>query len=261
MKIPLLIALILSSPSLGQSQTKDWPIAPPLGSTFFDFRTETNTRAPRIPLKTRRRVLAEVFPKYLADARDCSQEINSETDDYLSAARQSGQIVPSVTDVTTGSFTAPGLTQAAYLISVGECNAVHADNWGTKRIAIFMGDKLVADVDVNFKSRILKKTDLDSDGVDELLMSGGDMNQGIVVETAALFEFRGGRPHVLQDFEKVLEDSCASGTQGSGVVASVILATTEDEKRRMPRLHIENYRGTCRKAKRWKFISKGNMPL
>ena len=228
---------------------------------LFDFRMENYPRAPRIGANVSRRVLGEVFPKYLAHARYCNGEgERSETDDHLAEDRQSGQIVPSVVDVATGSFTMSGENQTVYLIAVGECSAAHSDNWGTKRIAIFTGNKLVADLDVDFKSRILRKTDLDSDGVNELLLSGGDMNQGIVVQTAALYEFHGGRVRVLQDFERVLEDSCFSGIRGSGIEASVIVLQPS-EKGQMPKMHVENYRAACSKVKRWRFVSKGNIPL
>jgi hypothetical protein len=170
--------------------------------------------------------------------------------------RKAGQIVPSIFDMATGSFTAAGQDQVAYLISVGECNASHADNFGSKRLAIFAGNKLVLDLDVNFKSGILKKTDLNLDGVDELLLLGGDMHQGILIETAALYEVRGGKLVVLQDFEKVFEDSCASLISGSGVEASVIFLGPA-KRGEMPAFEVENYRSRCGRTKQWRLISKG----
>jgi hypothetical protein len=45
---------------------------------------------------------------------------------------------------------------------------------------------LVADVDVDFKENIERKTDLNGDGIDELLMTSGYTNQGTTTDQAAL---------------------------------------------------------------------------
>ncbi len=190
---------------------------------MFDFRAETRNNPPRITAATSKQVLGAVFRKYLTDARYCKEDVEtSGAEDYLAAMRNAGQFAPSILDLATGSFTAPGENQIAYVISVGECNASHADNFGSKRLAIFSGNKLVLNEDLDFKSGILKKTDLDANGIDELLLLGGDMNQGILIETSALVTVRNRKVVVLQDFKKVFEDSCASLIRGSGIQASVI---------------------------------------
>ncbi len=228
--------------------------------TLFDFRTQTRNNPPRITAATNKQVLDAVFRKYLSDARYCKADVEaSGAEDYLAAMRRAGQVVPSILDVATGSFTAAGEKQIAYVISVGECDASHADNFGSKRLAIFSGNKLVFDADLDFKSGILKKTDLDANGVEELLLLGGDMNQGILVETAALVEVRDRKLAVVQDFQKVFEDSCASLIRGSGIDASVIFLGPR--KTGMPALQVENYRSGCGRRKRWRLISKGIMPF
>lgn len=224
---------------------------------LFDFRQAARNNPPRITAAMSRKVLSAVFPKYLNDEAECKEDVDtSGSEDYLAAMRKAGQIVPSILDVATGSFTAAGQNQIAYLISVGECHASHADNFGSKRLAIFAGNKLVLDLDLNFKSGILKKTDLNLNGVDELLMLGGDMHQGILVETAALSELQGGKLVVLQDFEKVFEDSCASLISGSGIEASVVFVEPA-RSGQMPAFEVENYRSRCGRTKRWRLISKG----
>ena len=226
---------------------------------LFDFREASRNKPPAITSAQSRKVLAAVFPKYLTDARFCRADVDaSGAEDYLAAMRKAGQIVPEVVDSAVGSYTAPRQQETAYIIWVGECNASHADNFGSKRLAIFAGNKLVLNQDVDFKGSILKKTDLDINGVDELLLSGGDMNQGIVVETAALYEVRNRKLVTIQDFQKVSEDSCATLMRGSSVEASVIFLGSErlGEK---PTLQIENYRSGCGRTKRWKLFSKGPM--
>lgn len=165
-------------------------------------------------------------------------------------------MVPSVAEMVTGSFTAPGRNETAYVIFVNECNASHADNYGSKRVAIFSGQQLVADIDADFKGSFVRKTDLDGDGVDELLMLGGDMNQGTLVEIASLVEFRNGRKRVIEDFGTVVENSCASGFPGSSSKASLI-TFSDSEPGKMPKLRIENYESSCRNVKRWRLVSTG----
>ena len=87
-------------------------------------------------------------------------------------------------------------------------------------MAIFSGQQLVADVDVDFKSSIVRKTDLNSDGVDELLMTAGDMNQGELVEMAALVSFQNGRYRVIHDFGTVIDDDCGAVRSGSSSKAT-----------------------------------------
>jgi hypothetical protein len=224
---------------------------------LMDFKKDTEVAPPNIPLATQRTVLSKVFRKYLTDESQCSSDFNwSDSTDPLAAARKAGQIVPRILDSVTGSFTGPGESQTAYVIFVAECNASHADNFGTKRVAIFQGPRLIADLDVDFKRDIVRKTDLNSDGIDELLMTSGDMNQGNVIEMAALVSFQGGRFRVLEDFGAVLDDECASGRPGSTSTASV-LYISDVVPGNMPKLTMENYQSKCGKTMRWRLVSTG----
>ena len=228
---------------------------------LLDFRADNRSGmvAPKISPATERIVLSRVFRKYLKDPNKCNQQFNAgNASDYLAAARKAGEIVPGISAVATGSFTASGESQTLYVISVSECNASHADNFGTKRVAIFSGQQLVADVDVDFRQSIERKTDLNGDGIDELLMSTSDMHQGVVEETAALISFQNGRVQVVQDFGFVVEDSCASLMPGS-VSKAAVLYTTPGAPGAMPKLTQENYQTGCGKSRRWRLFSRGKM--
>lgn len=222
---------------------------------LFDFRVADEGTPVKIAPATERSVLTRVFRKYLTDANRCNFQ-GELGDDYLGAARKAGQIVPFISDVETGSFTAPGQSQTLYIIDVSECNASHADNFGTKRVAIFSGQQLVADVDADFAKNVIKKTDLNSDGVNELLMTTGDMAQGTLIEMATLVSFQNGRRQVLQEFGAVVQDSCASGFPSSTSEASVIYIS-DVVPGAMPKITQENYSSTCRKVKRWRLVSRG----
>ena len=251
--LPAILAFVLASAtSLAQT-------AAPSKQVLHDFRVESKTQPAKIPGATQKLVLSKIFRKYLTDSEKCNPKFEATGDDYLKAARNAGQMAPSIIDSITGSFTAAGQTQTAYLISVSECGASHADNFGSDRVAIFAGDQLVADFDADFRSSFLSKTDLNSDGIDELLMTSGYMGQGTLTEGAALVSFQGGRLNVLADFETVSEDSCGSGFPGSSAKASVIYygAATPGK---MPRFQQDNYASTCRNVKKWRFVSTGKMP-
>ncbi len=223
----------------------------PQRQVLFDFRLDRVNKSPRITPATQRDVLSKLFRRYLTDADRCKHGVVE--GDYLAQARKSGQIVPQIAEMATGSFTAAGQTETAYVIFVNECTASHADNFGTKRVAIFQGPKLVADVDVDFRGSIVLKTDLDHDGIDELLMSTGDMAQGTFVEMASLLSFQNGRVRVIQDFGTVVEDSCASAMPGSTSKAAV-LSIPNGAPFQMPKIKVDYYAAGCTKAKRWRVI-------
>jgi len=219
---------------------------------LFDFRKDRPANAVKLSAATQRNVLSKVFRRYLTDQDKCRSDFaGSDSNDYLAAARKAGQVVPSIIDMTTGSFTAAGQTQTAYVISVSECNASHADNFGTKRIAIFSGPQLVADMDADFMATIVRKTDLDGNGIDELLMVSGDMAQGTITEMATLATFENGRRRVIHDFATVYLDSCASEAPGSDAKAAV-LYTSAFAPGLKPTFTQENFVAACRNPRRWR---------
>jgi len=248
MKIILLVLAIASS-VIAQR-----PAAPKNRELLFDFRKDQPANSFKISAAQQRSVLSKVFRRYLTDQDKCKSDfVGSDSNDYLAAARKAGQIVPSIIDMTTGSFTAVGQTQTAYVISVSECNASHADNFGTKRIAIFSGPQLVADIDTDFMGSIVKKVDLDGNGIDELLMISSDMAQGTVTEMATLASFENGRRHVIHDFATVVLDSCASEAPGSDSKAAVIY-TSAFAPGLKPTFTQENYVASCRNPRRWRVL-------
>jgi hypothetical protein len=245
--ITLLVFFGFVHPAVGQKVTLPKQV-------LHDFRSETTRVSPKITSATQRSVLSKVFRKYLSDGNKCNPRFEGD----LEAARKAGQFAPSIIDSITGSFTAAGQTQTAYVISVSECGASHAENFGTDRMAIFNGPQLIADLDLDFRSSIIRKTDLDADGVEELLMTSGWSGQGTIIESAALLSFQGGTLQVIEDFKTVSEDSCASGFPGSTAKAAV-LSIGISAPGKTPKLQQENYESSCGTKKRWRFLSTGRM--
>ncbi|HSD46134.1 MAG TPA: hypothetical protein VLB87_05905 [Pyrinomonadaceae bacterium] len=222
----------------------------PARQMLYDFRNERTSRPQKISPAIQRDVLSKVFRRYLTDPNRCKAEFDA-GEDYLAGARRAGQIVPDVAQVVNGSFTAAGQTETAYLIFVNECNASHADNYGSKRLAIFSGPRLVADLDLDFKSGIVLTTDLDKDGINELMMTSGDMHQGELIEMAALLSFQNGRMRVVQDFGTVVEDNCASLRPGSAAKAKVLYLANAAPGQ-MPRITVSHFAAGCGNVRRWR---------
>ena len=238
--IPFLLLLFAFNPFVQRPQRK----------VLVDFRNDHFNTPAKIPLATERAILTKVFRRYLTDPNKCSQNFDA-GEDYLRGARRAGQIVPDIAEMATGSFTGAGKNETAYVIFVNECNATHADNFGSKRVAVFSGQQLVADVDVDFRGSIIMKTDLDNDGINELLMTTGDMAQGNFIEIAALLSFQNGRMRVVQDFGTVVDDSCAAAMPGSQTKGAV-LSLTDAAPGEMPKIRVDRYAAGCGKVKRWR---------
>ena len=240
MKPILLLLLLAVIPNFVQQQR----------SVLYDFRKEPTSQPDKVSPATERDVLRKVFRRYHTDAKKCSDNLDA-GEDFLAASRKSGQIVPNIAEAITGSFTAAGQTETAYLIFVNECNASHADNYGSKRLAIFSGSRLVADVDLDFKDNVASKSDLNMDGIDELLLTSFYMGMGELSQMAALVSFQDGRVSVIQDFNVVAVDICATGRPGSTAKAAV-LSMTNAKLGQMPQIRADNYVAGCGKVKRWR---------
>jgi hypothetical protein len=243
MKTILLLLLLASIPVAAQR---------PQRQILHDFRNERANQSPKISAATQRDVLSKVFRRYLNNSNRCKPDFDA-GEDFLVGARRAGQIVPDIAEAVTGSFTAPGQNETAYVIFVNECNASHADNFGSKRVAIFSGPRLIADMDVDFKSSIVAKTDLDLDGINELLMTSGDMHQGEVIEMGALLSFQNGRLRVLQDFNTVVSDDCASLRPDAASKAAV-LSYSNATLGQMPKIKVDYYAAGCGKVRRWRVV-------
>jgi hypothetical protein len=247
MKTILLLLLLLAFIPVAAQRPQT-----PQRQVLFDFRNERSNEPHKISAVVQRDVLSKVFRRYLNDANRCQANFDA-GENFLAGARRAGQIVPNIAEVATGSFTAAGQNETAYLIYVNECNASHADNFGSKRLAIFAGPRLVVDLDLDFKSSIVAKTDLDLDGINELLMTSGDMAQGEVIEMGALLSFQNGRMRVIQDFNTVVNDDCASLRPGAATKAAV-LSYANAALGQMPKIKVDYYAAGCGKTRRWRVI-------
>jgi serine/threonine protein kinase len=217
---------------------------------LYDFRQQDDSNSSeaeqnKFSPELARKVLPAVFKSYLTNEDQCSDfEGNTSNPEGLREARAAGYIVPAIVDVATGSFTAPGLQQTAYLITVGECGAPHVVNWGTKRLAVFTGQTLVLNVDVQDHTAILGTYDLNKDGIDELLLTGGYMQSGLMSEWGALISVQDARLQFVKKFNSVRDNSCSSMEPKSGTGAAVIYYT-RGAGAVGPEFRIDNYQAKC----------------
>jgi serine/threonine protein kinase len=229
-----------------------------------DFRRPVADSSPAVSPDLEQKIISIVFGPHRDGQND--QSADGEEADHLAADRAAGRIQPEIIASATGSFTGPGLQQTAYIIAVNEENAAHADNWGTKRLVIFSGQNMVANLDALYNSDIVRICDLNRDGVNELLLSGADTGQGITERYATLVDLQQRSLRVLRKFELVREDSCASDLKDRGIMAAVIFHTSA-AKGSMPEFRIDYYRARCPldgesepPLEQYKLISTGELP-
>jgi|SRR5208283_229717 len=238
--IALLLLCGVTSLSAEQSSTR----------ILFDFRTDSHPgpvkRGSLIPLKTQREILSTLFPKYLNNEDACKPENAQQPSDNatLQAQRENGQIVPSIDTFLDGSFTAPRTRQTAYFIKVGECFASTSSYWGTYRLAIFEGSRLVANVSPQVGTHgdwqangIATAADVNNDGMDELLLVAIAFGMGEVEEKAGLVSLRSGKLETIRGFDSVYDNPCASQNPDR-VTASVIAYSSTH-------LFVDEYEAPC----------------
>lgn len=143
---------------------------------LVDFRASQTNFVPTMAAEAQRSVLSAVFPHRLESEADCKAD-EPATEAALEAARKSGQIVPELMSQAAGSFTQSGARQMAYLIKVGECSARGRSYFGTYRLAIFQGGRLIAADQIPDGDSIAALADVDGDGIQEILTTGCDFRQ------------------------------------------------------------------------------------
>ena len=168
-----------------------------------------------VPDVTAQPILKELYPRFLRSADACANG-PSDLDGDLARARAAGDFVPLITSRLTGSFTAPGHKQTAVLVGRFECNASHADGYGTHELVVFEGDAPVMREDVDFSHLDLAR-DLDRDGRDELIASSGDSHMGYTVEFASLVSLADGQVTVREQLGQVYEDDCGTDQEATGI--------------------------------------------
>ena len=168
-----------------------------------------------------------------------------------------------ITGVSTGSFTAAGLQQTAYLIDTR--SGSHADNFGPKYLAIFNGETYVEDFAVSNLSLILQASDLNHDGINELLLGYSYTQMGELQEWAKLVQVSQGKLRIIRDFGTAYRSTCGSENSSDKAVDSAVVFYAPPAANQMPDFRVDNYRAACPaegaeiSQEQWKYSSTGKL--
>lgn len=112
----------------------------------------------------------------------------------------------------TGSFTAAGTTQTATLSVPDAPMAQPGVTPASARLVVTSPDGVVMDAELGGAGYLIAGTiDTDRDGVDEIVLFGSDMRQGIETGWITLASLEGGVFNPVERFDRVWIDPCASG--------------------------------------------------
>jgi hypothetical protein len=176
MKLLLLLACLLFLESTGIAQNAGM-------SVLYDFiRIKPSYDEPRLSPQQVRKVLnAALGPRWRRNADNIS-----------------------ISQIVTGSFTAANVQEVAYVIrGSGAIRAqTRIDIGNDARLVIFSGSQVVVNSPF-YGIGILKTSDLNRDGIDELLLYAGATATGTDETSAELVQVKGKRLHIIKKFGTV----------------------------------------------------------
>jgi hypothetical protein len=164
-----------------------------------------------------KQLLDALFGKYLKTEQECPDAPGT-----LDQALEQRNIVPSVIVAARGAFSAVAQDERLYHVSIGECGASQADDLGRAMLVVTRGGAIVAREVVSGASMLSRVIDVDADGQDELLMTYGFTNQGILTRNAKLHRFEQGKLGTSKDLGTVYENGCAGFTEEKSAEHSVV---------------------------------------
>ncbi len=197
-----------------------------------DFTSDHRPSAVRAPLSiSDAELVAQLFPAHLTDEAMCPPRVDGST---LESERAKGLVVPRVSAAVAGSFTAPRRREVAVLVHVGECRPYGFEAGGSKRLVVLDGARIVwqsgaSPADEMFEDDLEAVSDVDEDGVDELVLEGSSMHTGHARVTARIVSIANGSLREIFPPTDVVEDDCPTDEPGATTRAArieVVRATT-----------------------------------
>ena len=122
-----------------------------------------------------------------------------------------------------GAFTEAGADEVAYLVSDAAPVAAEPFPELNQRIVVFSGDEQVADwpiPEASF-SRPVTATDLDGDGISEVIVEGSFYNMGTLAIGVSAIKV-GEVPEIIQTLTDVYVDSCEAGVGEKAITAGAV---------------------------------------
>lgn len=187
---------------------------------LVDYRKEINLTAPRLTEQTTKKIVQAVFGQ-----------------------NYTGNDV-AINSIATGAFSAAGENETVYLLQRGGARAADPNSMDAVVLAVFKADKLQGRFNVKDANFIIDKTDLNSDGVNELLLQGSFYNMGELVAWATLIEIKDGKWHAIKEFKDLEDNSCDGGMQNAEIKAGVVFYGNKQSDG-FPVFDVKYYRAKC----------------
>ena len=176
----------------------------------------------------------------------------------------SGNLSPTVIDYASGSFTDPKEDQVVYLVDLGD--SCHPRFTGTRRIAVASSGKVVTYGDVTGYSKIQQISDVNGDGINELILEGSWLGQGYFSIYAKLIEIKPRGLLTLNNFEQVYGNNIGTlDPKALYKIASVISVNLDSQGQTV--FSRKNYLARCfeveqeeRDCSSYEYMSEGKFP-
>jgi hypothetical protein len=193
-------------------------------------------------------VFYSFFNEDLQDSPLSSPVTNEQKDKILDAAlgyqwrNNLSHEMPVITQAIVGSFTAPGRRETAYVVRGVKNEGSSVTRQNDSALVIFAGDLVVSKI--FWGSGILRISDLNSDGVDELLLGSGYLWMGVFTRSVKLIEMRGGLVRTVENFGRLMIDSC-SDPVGEREIRRAVIYHMPLVEGQYPKFHIKYYIAPC----------------
>ncbi|HEY9649767.1 MAG TPA: hypothetical protein V6C95_03825 [Coleofasciculaceae cyanobacterium] len=228
-----LFLVLFASSTLAQTQT------------LLDYRKEdfNSESSPQLPATTENFVISQVVR---STDKPCS-----------------GDLSPTVIDYASGSFTESQSDQVVYLVDLGD--SCHPRFTGTIRIAVASSGKVVTYGDVTGYSNIQQISDVNGDGINEIILEGSWLGQGYFSTFAKLIEIKSKGLLTLNNFEQVYGNNLGTINSKLYNIASVISVNRGSQGQTV--FSRKNYLSRCveveseeRDCSSYEYMSEGKFP-
>lgn len=214
-------------------------------SILLDYRNEgfNSESSPQLPANTENFVISQIV-------RNTDQACN-------------GELSPTIIDYAHGSFTDSQADQVVYLVSLGD--SCYPRFQSTIRIGVASSGKVVTYGDVTGYSNIKQISDVNGDGINEIILEGIGVGQGYSVIYAKLVAIKPKGLLILNDFKQVYSDNLGTLNPKLYKIVSVISVNQGSQNQSV--FSRKNYIARCfdveperRDCSSYEYMSEGKFP-
>jgi hypothetical protein len=167
-----------------------------------------------------------------------------------------------ITSRVNGAFTGPNANETLYYVGgcdegqgfVSTSNCAHASWWNAGKIAIYNGQTPVMKIDAPLGYIVAKVSDVNSDGINEILSLSGYSNSGATETGASLGQIKNGKYRNIYSITGY-SDYCDGGESSKPVAKAAVVSYLPATNGKMPAFTEEYFQNQCRDTP-WKKITK-----